>query len=804
MIDSINTGKVSDAFQPFLLKLLDFDKLLNLIAGNCVGEPSARDLQGIKPFASIEDIKTRQSLMKEITRMLREGNPLKMASFHDIVPLLHKARPEGAILDAVELYHFIPVLSIAISLSDQIEMTHEAPMLQELVLGLTGFPDLLRRLRKSVDSEGNLLDTASAVLSDLREQIRKLDNRISKKLEEMVRDEKIAVFLQDDFITKRSGRWVIPVRMDSKGQISGIVHDVSHSGETAFMEPIGIISLANELENLNAEAKAEEIRILRNLSSLIRDSVEGIYTEFRTIVYIDVLNALSVFSDSLDMEIPLINQSGFIKIERGRHPLLAISFRKDEDQRQVVPLDATLGRDNNVMVITGSNAGGKTVAIKTIGLLLLMALSGMPVPADSSSDFPLVQELLVDIGDEQSIDNNLSTFSAHVSNISKILRQAGKSSIVLLDELGTGTDPDEGAALACAVLKELQNSGPLVFATTHLADIKGFVHRTPAMLNASMEFDGATLLPLYRLRVGEPGQSHALETARRYGLPDTVIDSAKALLGGVKVEFDNLVADLNRKRSDYEKAVIEIEKQKSAIDNEKRIIDVRLAKAETETKERLSKAYTEASDIVLSIKRQMNSLLEEVKKAAAAGNRASVLTLLRKADNVQKEIKEKIVANEVDIAPAPSIDEIQEGDLLFVKSLGYDVPVIMVNRKDSRVKVRAGSIELDLPLSDLRAGKGKTYTATVSSVKVESTDETVSSRINLIGLRIDEALSRLEPFLNHASLAGLNEVTIIHGFGTGALSRAVREHLDGHPLIRKFRKGEKEEGGAGVTVAALM
>jgi len=793
----------SDAFPQSLLRLLDFDKLLKIIAGNCAGGPSADEVEDIVPFSDFDDIRKRQGLISEIMRMSQQGGPLRMSSFRDIAPLLNKVRPEGSMLDASELYQFIPVLSLAASLSARILGADDAPLLKELAEGLTGQPEILRRLKKSVDSEGNVLDTASAVLSDIREQIRRLDNRISKRLEEMVRDERVAVFLQDDFITKRSGRWVIPVRMDSKGQISGVVHDVSNSGETAFVEPLGIINLANELENLSAEEKAEEIRILRNLSAQIRQAAEDISAEYKTIVYADALNAIALFADSLRMEMPAVNTSGLLHISRGRHPLLQLSFLRAGEGRQVVPLDVDLGKDDNVMVITGSNAGGKTIALKTIGLLQLMALSGMPVPAGAESDFPLVRSVLVDIGDEQSIDNNLSTFSAHISNISGILKKTGPQSLVLLDELGTGTDPDEGAALACAVLKELQKSRPLVFATTHLTDIKGFVHRTDGMINASMEFDGTTLMPLYRLRLGEPGQSHGLETAKRYGLPESVIDSARTLLGGVKVEFDNLVADLNRKRADYESALVEIDKQKAAVAHEKKTTDERLAEAESRRRELLSKAYAEAAEIVAGIKRQMNALLEEVRKAAAANDRAAMRPLIKHAEGLQRETVEKLGVYEADNAPAPSVDEIREGDVLFVKSLGYDAPVILVNKKEGRIKVRAARMELDVPVSDIRAGKGKAFTGAGTRTKTEGPEETVSSRINLIGLRVEEAISKLEPFLNHASLAGLNEVTIIHGFGTGALSKAVREHLDRHPLIKKFRKGEKEEGGAGVTVATM-
>ncbi len=783
----------------YSLDSVEFNKLLELAAGYAHSDASGKAVREIVPFENIEDILTRQGRIRDVLRMADEGAPLRIYRFPDISFLIARVRPEGAVLDGSELAGFIPVLDIARDISAQIRESEGLPFLRELAAGLTGFPDLLRTLKRSVDGEGNILDSASALLADLREQIRKLESRIRKKLEEMTRDENVAVFLQDTFVTKRSGRWVIPVRMDSKGQVAGVVHDVSKSGETAFIEPLAIIQSANELENLVAEQKSEEIRILRNISSMIRESAAGISGEYSVVVHLDLLNAIASLALDLRMEIPQVMDSGGISIRRARHPLLLLALRKTGDGRDVVPLDVSLGGDNTVMVITGSNAGGKTIAIKTIGLLLVMAVSGMPVPASSSSAFPLVTRLLVDIGDEQSIESSLSTFSAHVANISKILKDAKPSSLVLIDELGTGTDPEEGGALACAVLKELRESRALVFATTHLSDIKGYVHRTSGMLNASMEFDQKSLSPLYKLRIGEPGQSHALETARRYGLPESIIDSAKAMLGGVKLEFDNLIADLNRKREDYEKGIAELEKQKADVEENKRLAGQKLSEAEALRKESIEKAYKEAHEIVYSTKKQMHELLEEIKKA----EKAKKQEILRKVGETQQQISQKLREFDTADRGSPSIDEINEGDTVFVRSLGYDASVIKIISRFQRLRVAAGDKEIEISLSDVGFRRDKPLGKGELETKTAGSDESVPARITLIGMRVEEALSKLEPFLNHASLAGLSEITIIHGYGTGALARAVREHLQGHPLVRKFRRGEQSEGGGGVTVATL-
>lgn len=777
------------------LELLEFRKLLSLISDLSNSEASTRLVMEIRPLESGNDILTRQRRIGEIMRLSEEGMPLRLSPFSDVAPLLLKVKPAGAVLDARELAVFMPSLEVAETVSEQIAGRDDLPALKEYAGNLTGFPDILGLLRRSVDSEGNILDGASRMLADLRERTRRLDARIMKRLEEMVRDERISVFLQDDFITKRSGRWVIPVRMDAKGQVAGVVHDVSKSGETAFVEPLSIINLANELENLIADQKAEEIRILRNISTRIREAADGIAAEHEIVVGLDLLNCIARFADKLDMEIPSINDSG-ISLVQARHPLLQIALSKAGGTQNLVPLDVTLGGDNTLMVITGSNAGGKTIAVKTIGLLTLMALSGMPVPADSSSSFPLLKGLLVDIGDEQSIESNLSTFSAHISNISEIVRSADNRTLVLIDELGTGTDPEEGSALACAVLNELRTSSALVFATTHLAQIKGFVHRTEGMLNASMEFDRKTLSPLYKLRIGEPGQSHALETARRYGLPDTIIDSAKSMLGGIQVEFDNLIDDLNEKRARYEAALADMDRQKKEMEEKSRLLAERLAEAEERRREILAGSYREASDMILTVKREMHNLIEELKTKEKAGRRE----IVKQAETKQREIAERLSRLEGEETGTPSIEEIEPGDTVFVRSLGYDAVVISVMNQHNRVRVTAGNMEIEVPLSDIAFKRGKTLEKESQAPGTESIGDMVPSRINLIGLRVDEALSRLEPFLNHASLAGLPQVTVIHGLGTGTLSKAVREHLSGHPLVKKFRAGERSEGGEGVTV----
>jgi DNA mismatch repair protein MutS2 len=579
--------------------------------------------------------------------------------------------------------------------------------------------------------------------------------------------------------------------MDSKGQVSGVVHDVSKSGETAFIEPLEIIGLSNELENLIAEEKAEEIRILRDICKMIRQVADEIKTQYTIIVYLDVLNSIARFSDLLKMNVPLINDSSVIKLVIAKHPLLMM-LEKENVIKEVVPIDLELGGENSVMVITGPNSGGKTITIKTVGLLLLLALSGIPVPADSSSSFPLTNELLVDIGDEQSIENSLSTFSAHISNISEILKKTDSKTIVLMDELGTGTEPVQGAAIACAVLKDLKEKSSLVFTTTHLTDIVVFVYRTKGMINASMEFDQDTFTPLYRLRVGEPGQSHALEIARRYGLPENIIGFAKEMLGSVNVEFHNLLAELKEKRLQYEDAANRLQRQRVEIEERERVLKERLTAVQSQKMEMLEKAYKEAQDVIMATKRQMYAILEEAKKEKRR-------EAIKKVEKVQQEVGEKL--REFHKEASLSADEIKNGDVVFVRSIGYDATVVKLDRSHNRLRVKAGNRDVEVPISDVGPGKGKLHVSKAFVEKIEEAEDEVSSVLKIVGLRVDEALSRLEPFLNHASLAGLEEVTVIHGIGTGALLKAVRNYLAGHPLVNRYRSKSQFEGG--ITIVTM-
>jgi len=781
------------------LKRLEFDKILTEIASHVHCHVTRLSIQETVPQTDREQIGIISGRVEEIRRLSMAGVSLRLSTFDDIRLLLDTLRPSGAFLAPQELLLFIPVLAVFRDITRQLAPRSDIPLLASFENPLKAFPDILEPLSASIDNEGNIMDSASSQLREIRRAKRTLAARIRKKIEEIVRDNNIEIFLQDDFITQRSGRWVIPVRMDSKGMVKGVVHDVSSSGETAFMEPLEIIPFVNELENLSAEEKAEEIRILKQLSSWIREDTAEIANCFATLVLLDELNSIASFSDLYNLEKPQLNENGMVKLSEARHPMLLMLQRQGSLSR-VEPLDLQLGEQGRVMVITGPNAGGKTIALKTTGVLILMALCGIPVPANGvQTSLPLLDTLLVDIGDDQSIEQSLSTFSAHVARIANILEQAGPRTLALLDELGAGTEPQQGAAIACGVLRELQNQGAAVIATTHLSDIIGFVHKSTGMINAGMEYDSKTYTPLYRLISGEPGHSHAIDIARRFGLPERVIAFAREMIGTAGAEFTSLLAELRRKRVELDDTARSLEQQQERINDMQKEVEARSAGIAQAKREASEKAWSEAREVISNTRRRMNELLDELKRE----KRSETIEKIRKTETeLTTQLKPRLEEND-DLLP---LKEVKPGDQVHVRSINNNAMVLQVDSKRGKARVRVGSMELDVLISDL-AARRKADVKKQSHIPQRQwktdTVESEQAELKLIGLRVEEALDMLEPFLNQASLSNIGEVRIVHGLGSGKLKQAVREYLSHHQLVENFRSGEPHEGRDGATVVKI-
>ncbi len=775
------------------LRILEFHRVLAVIAGYTHSEVSHHAVSMLLPLSDREEITARFGRVAEIRMLTRSRASLQFDHFSDISPLLEMVRPEGSTPPPVVLATLIPVLTLLSRIVRQLSFRKDVPFLNEVAGELTGFPELLDEMQISLDMEGTILDSASRLLADLRARKRGLTARIRRRLEEIVREKEKAIFLQDDFITQRRGRWVIPVRMDSKGQIPGVVHDVSNSGETAFMEPMEIVSLSNELENLVAEEKAEEIRIVKALASWVRRCSEPLAGEFSVLVLLDLLNAIALYSDEVGAETPQLTDEPVLEIIHGRHPLLLLR-RGEERVGDVVPLECRLGGEHRVMVITGPNAGGKTIALKTVGLLLACTLTGIPVPADSTSRFPLFTGLMADIGDEQSLEQNLSTFSAHISTVARIIEEVDDRCLILLDELGTGTEPIQGAAIGCGVLNELHQQGALVLSTTHLTEIVGFVHRSPGMVNASMEYDREKLIPLYTLKCGEPGQSHALEIARRYGLPQRIIDFAQGMAGRMDSEFHEILDELKGERRRFEALNEELRYRDAALAVREKQAEERLSTLEREALERRERGVKESRELVEKTRREVNVILDQARRDKKQEARRD---LERVAQEVASQSRILVPRQEL------STDEIKEGATVHVTTLGYDAKVISVDQKQGRARVQAGNLEFEIPLSAVAAKAGKKAAIPVGRRKMDAVESEPLTTLNLMGVRVEEALGVFEAFIDKASMGGVSQVTIIHGIGTGALRAALREELTRHPLVAEYRPGEKYEGGDGVTVVTL-
>lgn len=780
------------------LKRLEFDKVLRLVSHHARSQCTETAILAMTPLSDAARIRQDWGRVEEIRGLARQRISLRISCFEDIRPLLEQVRPTGAILPPFTLLQFIPVLGSLAELARQFSPRQDIPLLKSLEPVPVAFNDILEPLSATLDDEGTILDSASRELAEIRKAKRSLTARIRKKLEEIVRKHETAIFLQDDFITIRSGRWVIPVRMDSKGMVPGVVHDVSSSGETAFMEPLEIIPFVNELENLAAEEKAEEIRILRRLSSWIREDADRIRACFGTLVELDRLDSIAAYAEQYAMAMPELSSTGSLHLLSARHPLL-LALRADQpDAPPVEPLDLALGSDFQVLAISGPNAGGKTIALKTVGLITAMALAGMPVPASPSSVIPLLDTLLVDIGDEQSIESSLSTFSAHVAGIARILEQAGSRSLVLLDELGTGTEPLQGAAIGCAVLHELQSRGAVVMATTHLTEIVGFVQQTPGMQNAGMEFDSASWTPRYRLLMGEPGQSHALETARRYGLPETVLQFARQLLGDAGTAFAGVIEELRQKRNALADELAGQQAERQRLHEQAQALEQQQAELEELRRRITEQGRDEARALVTATRRELNSLLDEYRKE-------------RRKETADK-LRERAGQLEAAFAPvdqqAPAADSLKPGQQVHLRLLDRDATVVAVDQARQKVRVRAGSIEMEVPLHGLTAIQGqgsrnKGQAKQHSFISCPLTHDSCPSELNLIGKRADEALTLLEAFVDQAVLAGEREIRVVHGLGSGVLQQAVREFLGRHPQVANWRSGAPHEGRDGATIAEL-
>ncbi len=751
------------------------------------------------PLTDLTSIRTELELTREARAALTTGGPPALESIPDVRPALDRCRAAGTVLDGPELVQMIPVLAAPRALSGWARgVATVAPALSRRASAVPALADLYDLLRRALDDEGAVTDQASRRLAQVRREILERRRRIVHDLERLWDTKDAERIFAERYVTIRHGRYVVPVRAESRARLRGIVHDRSQSGQTLFVEPESAIDANNDLVQTQREEEAEVARILAELTDALRARIDDVEQVVEVIGTVDWILARGEAAARMDAVEPQVTEARTVAVTAARHPLLLAQSWRDAE-RPVVPVDLQLGDDRPLLLITGPNAGGKTIALKTLALFVLMAQVGCHVPAAEGARLPLVSRLFAIIGDDQSVSENLSTFSAFVKQVREILTDVDAQSLVLLDELGAGTDPDEGAALAQAILEELDARGALVAATTHLEPLKAFASTHPRARNASVEFDGATLAPTFRLRYGQPGQSYALAIAARFGLGPDLIARAQSHRSAQQARMSELLAWLDEHtRCEAERTLaIEQREQESVA----RLTAARDAEAAARARadELVARARAEASAMVTEIKRTINAEWERLRRSDRSRE-----TLKDSRQRVNDAVARLGVVSHGVSIPAAAPEDIVPGARVRAEHLGVQGEVVAIN--GSTATVQSGTITVRVPLHALRlavATPGAT-TAPRRDARITLPDRAAPHHeLHLIGRTTDEARDLVEQYLDDAFLGGLARVRFVHGKGTGALRKAVRDLLASHPLVDSFRDGEPSEGGSGATVAAL-
>lgn len=781
------------------LKTLEFDKITGQLlqfASTDLGKELCKKLE---PMDSLEEIQEAlQETTDALSRILRQGS-ISFSGVYDIREGL-KRLEIGSTLGIVELLRVAKLLETTARVKSygrkneeeaEDSLTHRFSMLEPLT-------PLTMEIRRCILSEDEVSDDASPGLSHVRRSMKQINDKIHSHLNSMVGNQNTRTYLQEAVVTMRNGRYCLPVKAEHRGQIQGMIHDQSSTGSTLFVEPMAIVKYNNDLKELEIKEQEEIEKILADLSNQVQESSELILTNFTVLTQFDFIFAKAMLSKSYQGTCPKFNTNGIIDIKKGRHPLL--------DKSKVVPIDIRLGDTYDLLIVTGPNTGGKTVSLKTIGLFTLMGQAGLHIPAFDNSRLALFEEVFADIGDEQSIEQNLSTFSSHMTNIVHILEQANDKSLILFDELGAGTDPIEGAALAVAILSSLHKQKIRTMATTHYSELKVFALSTEGVENASCEFDVATLRPTYRLLIGIPGKSNAFAISEKLGLPSYLIEDAKLQINAQNESMEDILAELEAGRITIEKEQAQIQEYKDEIAKLKNTLESKQEKLEKQREKILQKANEEARAILQEAKdvadesiRKFNNLGKNATARDLEETRGKIRSKMNKVDSDMTK-KSKPVAHK-----QLKASDLHIGDMVKVLSMGAEGTVSTLPNDKGHLFVQMGIIRSQVNIRDLqlvdepvistpafqKTGTGK--------IKMSKTAQ-ISPEIQLLGYTCDEAISILDKYLDDAYLSHLNQVRVVHGKGTGALRTAVHNHLKRQKYVKSYRLGAFGEGDAGVTI----
>lgn len=791
---------------------LGFTQVVEKLDSLLISEPGRDRLGNMRPAADVGWLRSELSRVDALQRVLRFDDPVPFEPMPDVRPQLRRAAPEDAYLDPLPLYEVGQFLGTARRLHGYFGKRKEAyAALWALMQQLVPLEEIERGIARAVDPDGSVRDDASDDLRRIRVQMTRRQAQLRETLMRELRRAISEGWATEEQPTIRNGRMVIPVRAEARRKVQGFVHDTSATGQTVYIEPAASLDLNNELRELQSEERREVERILRQLTAEVRAHLESIRGSVRILAAIDLLQAKARFGNELDAVIPAVDTHADLQIIKGRNPVLELHFRRsmaaEEARARIVPLDLTLGRDYHTLVVTGPNAGGKTVAMKTVGLFALMAACGLPVPADEKTTIPLFDAVMVDIGDQQSIEEDLSTFSSHITNLRHMIEHATDRSLTLIDEAGTGTDPDEGGALARAVLEVLNTRGTRTIATTHHGALKAFAHTTEGVENGSMAFDRETLSPTYQFVAGVPGSSYAFDIARRTGLPTDILERARELIGETQSGLEDLIGDFERRSQDLERRLAEVEKTERRVDRLREEYDARRRRFDEQRDEMRGQAVAEAERIVREANARVERTIREIKEAEAEREAT------KEARQSLEDFREKL-GRRTTKRRRPAQAPVQEtsprgtvavGDQVVIDGGTSVAEVLEMSGKNALVALGAMKMRVKADRLTRVGGKRKQQVTVrqVASGEGSLAALQARTRIDLRGMRVDEALGEVQRFIDDAIRTNQQRIEILHGKGTGALREATHDLLATMPEVTSFEEAPIEEGGAGVTIVFL-
>ena len=772
---------------------LEFDKVKKYIQRYCISDLGREQIEHLVPSSDIPTIKKSLSLLSEMKQLLESDNPLPIENIFDIRASIQRSSIDNYILSSEDLFQIKQLLKTSRDIRTYFNQRLKVyPLLSERVKNIHIDKILEFNIARAIDDYGKVKDDASKELFSIRKQIIDKSYAIKRNLESLLKSIVGADWVQEEIITTREGRMVIPVKVEHKNRLPGFIHSASASGATVYIEPAETLEMNNEIRTLTFQEQREIEKILKELTKHVREAKDNIQGNIEILADIDFIQAKAKYSIQIIGAEPRISTEGTIRYLNCYHPiLLQLHGRKD-----VIPLTMELPSTINTVIITGPNAGGKSVAMKTVGLLSLLVQSGCHIPASPESELRIFSDFFVDIGDEQSIENDLSSFSSHLNNLKIIIDNANSYSLVLIDEIGSGTDPLEGASLAASILEELTKKASLNIATTHHGTLKSFAFETPFIENAAMEFDMATLKPTYKFRLGIPGSSYAIEMAERMNMPTSIINRSRELKGSEASKLENLIIDLERQSQELKAQLDNVSQEKTNLDNLNFVYQTKITTLEKEVKDIRSRAIDEANNIVQKANAVIERSVREIKESSAERH------IIKKAKTDVRMVSEEFNKMLDEIQSAPDEVGFKIGDQVKLKQ-SNTVGEVLSKLDDNSYIIQTGDIRVKVNRADLLISNHRYITPAHSANASTVLPVEIKREIDLRGMYGDDAINAVDKFIDEAILSGLNRIDIIHGKGTGALRKKISEYLKTHSAIKSFRLGEWNEGGTGVTVIEL-